>query len=301
MNRLNRLTLLPFSCLSLVILVGGYDCGVHESFDEMALNYATDHANTVICIQLPKARVSEEQVKSEINNCGRLIYQKEVILTQQGIENFLSLLTEDLLQEKEYVSFIKKGFDEGVSECCLQAFLFEVNVQLMKNVGLLLHTLSPLLFVSQSHGQMVSLAQTFFNTNSIHRLNYAQKVTCTWFDVCIKKFGAWIEHNNYSRACFCVDSDTVLAAYGLRDCSEISFLYHGNEPLKASLDGFFCNNEHAVWYPECLDDILFNPSYHFWYKGIKFASLNVVRTMKMAHDGLGNWSDVALIDSLYHD
>ncbi len=54
----------------------------------------------------------------------------------------------------------------------------------------------------------------------------------------------------------------------------------------------------AHWHNASADDIIFNPGNHFYYKGIKFVSLSLLRDMKLCRGEEKDLLDVKIIDSL---
>ena len=59
-----------------------------------------------------------------------------------------------------------------------------------------------------------------------------------------------------------------------------------------------CHNEELKYYRHSKEDIIFNPQNHFYYKGVKFASLDVVRAMKKFRNEEKDVVDVELINKL---
>jgi len=68
--------------------------------------------------------------------------------------------------------------------------------------------------------------------------------------------------------------------------------YDNKLPANKNLESH--NNHH----PNDRDDIIFNPENHFWYNGVKFASLSVVKEMKQNAGGQQNRNDMKAINQL---
>ena len=95
---------------------------------------------------------------------------------------------------------------------------------------------------------------------------------------------------------FCVDSSAVLSSYGLRDCRDLDFLHLTD--VDSIAHGIDCHNEEATHYAEKKDDIIYNPRFHFYSFGVKFASLNVVKEMKVGRNEEKDKVDVKLISEV---
>jgi hypothetical protein len=133
------------------------------------------------------------------------------------------------------------------------------------------------------------------NQNGIEFLNFANPASTEVFDTHFSKYREWLESTGYDKEDFCVDSSAVLSAFGLRDCRDLDFLYHGNF-INTGMEDVSCHNEEMKYYQDKKSDIIFNPENHFYYKGLKFASLDVIRRMKVFRNEEKDKKDVSLID-----
>lgn len=93
----------------------------------------------------------------------------------------------------------------------------------------------------------------------------------------------------------CIDSSGTLAVLGIRDANDIDYLHRGVDCVGIGED-ISSHNEHAHWYADSIDDIITDPRKHFYYNGLKFASLDVVRAMKVRRGEEKDRMDVILID-----
>ena len=93
-----------------------------------------------------------------------------------------------------------------------------------------------------------------------------------------------------------MDASAVLSVYGLRECRDLDFLYRG-ENIETNVLDVNCHNFDAHDYIIGKDEIIFNPENHFYYEGIKFATLETIRDMKINRNEEKDRRDVALINS----
>ena len=95
---------------------------------------------------------------------------------------------------------------------------------------------------------------------------------------------------------FCIDSSAVLSAYGLRDCRDLDFLHVNNiESLSPDIE---CHNHESHYYRVDKNDIIYNPTLHFYLHGIKFTNLQVVKDMKVFRNEEKDKRDVKLINGV---
>ena len=59
-----------------------------------------------------------------------------------------------------------------------------------------------------------------------------------------------------------------------------------------------CHNSHTDHYRQKKDDIIYDPKFHFYVHGVKFASIDVVRDMKVLRDEEKDRVDVELIKTI---
>jgi len=95
---------------------------------------------------------------------------------------------------------------------------------------------------------------------------------------------------------FCIDGSSVLAVYGIRDARDLDFLSH-QERIDFGIDQVNCHNEELPHYPVIRDEIIYNPAYHFYYRGCKFVSLELTEAMKNRRDEEKDRTDVKLIEA----
>jgi len=150
---------------------------------------------------------------------------------------------------------------------------------------------------TDTHDQAIDLARVLFVENSIHFLNHAIPTNFPQFQRYLKKYKAWIKKNNIDVNTVCIINDAVMAAYGLRDCENLGYLSF-DDTLRVSVPHINNHNNTIDQSIATKDDIIFNPTNHFWYEGIKFASLPIVKAMKSKKNQSEDNTDIRVIDAL---
>jgi len=133
--------------------------------------------------------------------------------------------------------------------------------------------------INDTQEETWKIVSSVFNGNSIHFLNNANILKSLpnfekYFNLYKKSI---LNRKDFHD--FCVDASAVLSSYGLRDCRDLDFLHNNNQPDIAT--GINCHNKEEVYYKQGRHEIIHNPRNHFYYCGIKFASLNIVKEMKL--------------------
>ena len=87
-----------------------------------------------------------------------------------------------------------------------------------------------------------------------------------------------------------------MAAYGIRDTGDLDYLHDRNFPNKKLAPKITSHEGWTQYYHTTAEDILLNPRLHFYFSGIKFATLDVVREMKIKRWEKKDRRDVELIN-----
>lgn len=250
--------------------------------DAIAYEYCKLKKDTYIVILLPNEKGQKDKVREILNVHGSVFYEKEIHFKETGIKNLLNELKKLDLQANG-----GEFNDEGV----ISVFLFETpNYTDLGKVIEKINTINySLNYCSYNHSETIHLAQLLFNRNSIHFLNYAKPERYKEFQEAFEQFKYFLVNNNLNAECFCVTSNAVMAAYGLRNSLGIDYFTSRN-----SLES--TNNEHSNNYTK--DDIIFNPDNHFYYDGIKFTSLKMVKETKKISGNTNDKKDLLLIKKM---
>jgi len=271
--------------------------------DSMALQYARLKPNTYIVTLFPSAVGKDEIVRQALLEYGMIVYEKAVDFHNNGPFNFVRTM----YQGEKWVGTWDdefKGTNGKVEPCfCnpgpVKIFLFECKShELLGEYKDKIRDIYKIgkhsVHINDSHEETLRLAEIVFNKNTIHFTNNSR---LKYFDIFTKYFAQFINWIKQSGVCsddICVDGSAVLSAYGVRDCRDIDFLYH-DDYIDTESKTFSCHNEEGRYYPVTKDEIIYNPSNHFYYRGIKFASLEMVKQMKSKRSEEKDKKDLLLI------
>lgn len=289
------------------------ETGLAEKYlDNMALTYCFLKPNTYIVTVFPAAQGRDHQVEQILSRYGKIVYKKEIAINSSvGSVNFMRCLYDG----ESFIGSFENNFHGArlKAPCCYPAhkkgptriFLFECNnpnhIRPCKNqIRNLFGIGHDSVHINDTHDETVRIAKAVFNNNSIHYINHATLNEQANFEKLFTTYKQWIIDNRIDPECVCIDSSAILSVYGLRDCRDLDILHHGYDQEIASISDplIGSHNDEIVYHCTTKDDIIFNPDNHFYFKGVKFASLNVLKKMKTKRDEPKDQKDVTLINSL---
>ena len=120
------------------------------------------------------------------------------------------------------------------------------------------------------------------NKNAIHFLKNSVLRPEYNFYKYFNNYKSLLKSNNINTEYFCIDNGGILAAYGIRDTHDLDYLTTTNIYINNNDIG--CENKnHRLEYERLgysIDDIVNNPDNYFYYFGMKFMSLEILRKFK---------------------
>ena len=111
-------------------------------------------------------------------------------------------------------------------------------------------------------------AKIFFNSNTIHHLNYSKNTSFPNFYKFMGLYRQWIAAERVATDKCCIDNGAVLAAYGIRDVHDLDFLHLDNF-IETKVPSIDCHNMHfndikrECDFSYSINDIIMNPGLHF--------------------------------------
>jgi len=275
--------------------------------DAMALQYCELKPDSYMLIVFPSATGQTDNVEKIIKAYADIVYKKEIEFTKKGGLNFILTAYENelfityplALRNKVLSCFPEKSLKTNKARVyLLQSKELKLIKQCKAEIRALFNISNDSVHATDTHAEAITLARTLFNSNSVHCLNHRNHISTPIFDHYLTTYRAWLASNTLEEEWFCLDGGAVLAAYGLRDCNDLDFLCYKNEVAQIGVPGIENHNYQLKYYSTPLDDILFDPDHHFFYKGIKFCSLSVVKSMKKTRGEPKDLHDIILINKL---
>ena len=257
--------------------------------DAIALEYCGLNQNAHIVVVYPSAVGKDELLEEILENDGSIFYRKDVRLNDRGSVN----LIRQIYSKEEWLGSWGNGFSgaqEKARNCFrsnnpLRVFAYETSdLDTARRVKQKIRDLYQIgnhsVHINDSQHETTNLAKIFFNDNSVHFLNNARQKNFSNFFRLFSTYRDWISGASLSKDSFCVDGSSVMSVYGIREAADLDFLHFGHDHITGPVPLINCHNSEAHHHTVARDEIIFDPNNHFFYEGVKFASLDVVRKMK---------------------
>ncbi len=274
--------------------------------DAMALEYCKLSSKTYLAFIFPCYNQDLEQVYELLGGDQKIIYTKTICLPEmQGQMNLLEQLysgwnsyTPGAMHEWQ------KYFPPSAPKEVTLVFFENASLEHVKEIKAKIRMLANTHFavhMTDEKAETLELAQLLLVENGIHLLNYRKNGCLPNLSDFLMQYKKWLLEKEVDQDSFCIDGSAIMAAYGLRDCNDLDVLHHGYDDLALELKsmGIDSNNHDMRYHDYTKDQIIFDPGHFFYFKGIKFGSLAVIKARKKNRaSGASDLRDVNLISAI---
>lgn len=150
-----------------------------------------------------------------------------------------------------------------------------------------------------------TLSKYYNNINTIKYLNTIKEMNFSNFNTLFNKLKQYIKSNNINVNNICISGSSVLSAFNLRDCYDIDFLSIDNikdfEPKIGSYNNHYLSSNFYKEQKIEISQIINNDQYFFYYEGLKFMSLELIKTFKNLRNEEKDKHDILLIERILND
>jgi|GEM_PF-596391 len=275
-----------------------------EFLDTAALEYTRLKPCSYILIVFPVANGKDSEINSIIENYGEIYYKKDVYFNKTGALNFVR----QLYYGEPWAGDFKKGFSgekHKVNQCfkknmLLKAYFFEANSlekvkECKKAIRALFDYGNDSAHATGGREETMRIAEQLLNNNSIYFFNNSTYIYNRELEDLLLNFKQWLSNNLYDKDNFCIDAGAVLNVYGIRGSQDLDFLHFGYRILETGHKGINSHQSEQVYYENSPEEIIFDPIKYFYYNGLKFTTLNVLRKMKLRRNEVKDRRDLVLI------
>lgn len=275
--------------------------------DTMALEYAALKLNTNLVLVWPRAIGKDKELKGLLGNNGKIVYEKKINLSLQGLVNLMIAVYKD----EPWLGDYKNNF-EGArtkAQMCfsennpLRVFLFESNCDLISmkdKIRNIYNVEKHALHINDSHIETIEIAQILFNQNSIHQLNNSVLREFKKFNELFYKFTSWVYNNNYKSESFVLIGG-VLATYGVLQSSDLDYITSISSIPDQITPEIEKEQKKLNYIKLGASDLIYNPKYYFMYRNFKFSNLEIVRSIKESRGNVNDVNSIELIDRLLNN
>lgn len=286
---------------------GAEEAGIHcdEAWDAMALVMCETMPNGFMITRFPAGNGRDERIDEILSRYGEIVYERAVDFTEAGKLNLIRAIYEG----ESWVGSLDDNFYHARNKARdvfldgSQAHFILFNAKPGVDLAEAKQTIRDLfqrgknsIHINDRREEAVRIARAVFNANSRHFLNYAQLALFETFEELFASYSSATTATNDPER-FCISGSAVLACYGMRDCRDLDYLHTGKSLVLS--DEISSHNDHIGNHIDASPaEVVFDPRKHFYYRGMKFASLGVVRALKAARREAKDEADIAAIDRL---
>jgi hypothetical protein len=239
-----------------------------------------------------------------LNRRSTVVHQKSILLTDTGKRNLIRLLYghEPWWKEYQLKEFVDLRFPQKVGVRSDRFYLVFITIPETEDIRDIKEEVRSHFnvgphpaHINDTHRETVWIAESCLNKNSLHFLNHAVQKHYAQLDRLLKDYRALIQDSGCPDN-FCVDSSTVLSMYGLRQARDIDYLSADRSLLPYPDDELIGN--HNFEYPQFpirVDEMVYNPNFHFMHRGVKFQSLDMVYLFKKLRGSRKDYADMKLM------
>ena len=272
--------------------------------DRVAIEYAKLKSNTFIVTLFPSANNNYQQPLEVLNRIGKVFYYKSINFSSNGSLNLMKQL---YLDEEWATAYNGLGYITKRNLCFTTnhptyVFLVEFNniqdsVDAKKEIRKIFDIANHSVHINDTHDETIRLSQYLFNEGSIHLLNNKESNNQD-LDSYLNEFKKIISTNNLDIDDYCITGSSILSAYGVRRFNDLDYL-HNSEEIKDDKNIIHSHNEYGVGiYDIDYHEIIYNTNNHFYYNGVKFASLDILKNLKSKRNEDKDIVDVDIINKL---
>ena len=281
-------------------------CLDEKYLDYLCLEYSKIKDNIYVICLWPRGKNKENsEVENIIRDNFNVIYKKDIKFTYDGLRNFMI----QVYKNDNWIGNINnnyKGIDSKVNNCfsndMTSFYIIEeddinkistVKNNIRKKIGIGNHSIH----TSDNKNETIEILNMILNNNSINFLNKSKIFRFKNKIIEINKTKELLIKNKVSLDKIVLDGSVVLALYGLRENKDIDAII-GKSELKKVNGIIDKHNDELNMYNESVDDILYNPENYFYYDGLKYISLELLKRKKEKRGENKDKKDIELINSV---
>jgi FkbM family methyltransferase len=274
--------------------------------DAAALAYARLKTNTHIVSLFPTAVGRDDDVRAVIKRFARIVYSKDCVIKHEAAPLLMRQVYELEPWLGDWSNDFKGAQNKGArcfaADGPLRALLIETdNPEALRACKTEIRALYPsgqdAVHINDTHAETVTLAKIYFNDNSLAFLNSARPQAYGPFNEQFALYRKVLADGGYDTERFCIEGSATLAAYGIRSSRDLDYVSLDNQ---APDFGTKLIGNHASELKHHVlgrDEIIFDPANHFYFFGLKIATLDVLRGMKSKRaERPKDFDDITLID-----
>ena len=278
---------------------------VSEEILDMVVSKFIEYAdNTYIAFLWPSGKGFKKEVYSKFT---KAVYKKEIQLNSVGAFNLLF----ELYSHMEWIGTKENGYQgiqQKLAECfpqltkiiviVFQSSSIEQVRELKDQIRNVYNIGFSSVHITDTKEEALRISRLLFNKNGIHFLNYAKTHKYRSFSSDLDLFKNFLLMNRINTDDIVLDSGMTLSAYGIRESKDIDYLINKNVVIKEENHRINSHDDQLMYHKETKASLIYDPSFYFSYKNIKFLSFEQVYEMKIERNEEKDKNDVRMMQSL---
>jgi len=254
---------------------------------ELALfEYLKYKKNIFIACIWPVAQKKRNQIFQTIGE-KNILYTKNVNFSPQGGQNLISILYEG----HSWLGSIEEGYKGAISKYAetftasgeVTFIFFEENnlndvLNLKSSIRSELKLGKHSIHINDTYDELIDLSKYILNENSIYFLNNFKPLNIKSKYSLLKKYRKKILSMRYNPNDFVVVGSYPLNMFGIIESNDLDYL--SKDDIIIDDDEIGSHNKIVDYYQKSVNDLIYNPQNFFYYKGLKFLSLDRVMNFK---------------------
>lgn len=249
----------------------------------------------------PSGASNLERSTAEFDN---ILYCCNLRLTANGARNLLF----ELYKHMDWIGSKKNGYsgiDQKLAECFPVDSNFRViafqakSIEEVRSIKQRVRDVNGIGFssvhITDTHEEATRLAALLFNKNGRHFLEF-EKVGKVDISAKLQEFREVMRATQVDLKDVAIDGSFLLALYGLRSARDVDFL--SLKQITSQSTDIEPHDDQIVYHRRNKNQIIYDPTYHFVYSGIKFVSFQQLFDMKSVRDENKDRYDIALMSRM---
>jgi FkbM family methyltransferase len=270
--------------------------------DYLTLEYIKLKKNIYVFCIWPAAKGRKGDLLNVLNNCGKIIYEKKIKLSKKGAHNFIlhtyiqhpwvGKWQDGFSGVYNKMKACFPGYDKNVSCYFIESDDYTNIYNAKQTMRDLFGLANDTVHSTDNYEETLLLSKIILNANSIHFINNSTPWKFENFNSLFEKYRDAFKNSGEGEI-YCVDSSSVLSAFGIREARDFDFITDTKEPLifSQAIDN---HEDNLTYYEISKDEIIYNPSNHFYLLGLKFVSLKQMLSMKKNRGEFKDYCDILL-------
>lgn len=273
--------------------------------DCLALEYCRLNTSSYVVTVFPVAEEKEKRIIDILSKHGSIFYRKDIFLTERGLWNLMRQLywgepwagdySNHFPGERHKARWVFKK-DKPVRVYVITADSIENVLMAKQEIRAIFGLGNNSVHTTDERDETIRIAEQLLSANTIHLFNNSTYIYDHRFESLVLQIKEWIANNNFNKDNFCVDGSSVLCVYGIRPAADLDILHSYYPALDANNRLINSHNQELKAYNLHEDDIVHNPENHFYYNGLKFTSIELLRRFKLVRNEIKDKTDVILIN-----